>query len=195
VPILSPTTIYGVAQGLFVNPSRQDGMASRTVESVRVTYAGFEGEAHGGLTRPSCSRVTSQYPKGTEIRNVRQLAVLSVEELSEIAAAMGLDMLAPDWIGTNLVLEGIPQLTQVPPSSRLVFDGGVSLVVDMENAPCKYSAEASEAHRPGQGMSFVKHARGRRGVTAWVEREGEIMIGERCRLHVPPQRVYAPLAG
>jgi len=190
MPILMPSDIYGEAVGLYVNPDRIDGMSSRIVERVGVTYAGFEGEAHGGLTRPSCSRVKLQYPRNTEIRNVRQICILSEEELTAIAADMGLDMLDPRWIGVNLLMRGIPDLTQMPPNSRLVFEGGASLVVDMENAPCRFAAEAIETHRPGQGMSFPKHAGGRRGVTAWVEREGTITTGERARLHVPPQRIY-----
>ena len=37
---------------------------------------GLVGEAHGGLTRPACTRVARQYPRGAEIRNVRQLTAL-----------------------------------------------------------------------------------------------------------------------
>ena len=191
MPILMPSKIHGEAMGLYVNPDREDGLASGAVEKVRATFAGFEGEAHGGLTRPACTRVKLQYPQGVEIRNVRQICVLSQEELDLVAEAMGLDALDPRWLGANVVMRGIPDLTQVPPSSRLVFEGGASLVVDMENAPCRLSASSIEEHRPGQGMSFPKHAAGRRGVTAWVEREGEIARGERARLHVPPQRTYA----
>ena len=191
MPILMPTDIHGETMGLYVNPDRLDGMTSRAMETVDVTYAGFEGEAHGGLTRPACSRVKLQYKRDTEIRNVRQICILSVEELDAIATAMGLDTLDPRWIGANLVMQGIPDLTQMPPASRLIFEGGVSLVVDMENAPCRFSAESISAFRPGQGASFPKHAKGRRGVTAWVEREGTIVMGESARLHVPPQRIYA----
>jgi hypothetical protein len=35
-------------------------------------------------------------------------------------------------------------------------------------------------------------AKGRRGITAWVEREGEWRLGARIRLHVPAQRPWAP---
>jgi len=189
--ILKPSDIHGETVGLYVNPDREDSLASRAVERVRATYAGFEGETHGGLTRPSCTRVKLQYPKGTEIRNVRQVCILSGEELDAIAAAMDLDTIDPRWVGANVVMRGIPDLTQMPPASRLIFEGGVSLVVDMENAPCRLAADSISEYRPGKGASFPKHARGRRGVTAWVEREGEIAMGERARLHVPPQRLYA----
>lgn len=192
MPILTPTDLYGRVEGLYLNPSREAGMRSNAVERVTVTYEGFDGEAHGGLTRPSCSRVKAQYPKGTEIRNTRQIAVMSQEELSDISNAMGIDAIDPTWIGTNLLLSGLPMLTQLPPASRLIFEGGASLVVDMENGPCKFAAQEIEAERPEQGMSFVTKAKGRRGITAWVEREGSIELGEACRLHIPPQRIYAP---
>ncbi|MEO1794892.1 MAG: sulfurase, partial [Pseudomonadota bacterium] len=83
--ILTPTEIYGVVTALLVNGTREVDLTSEPRERVRVTYEGFDGEAHGGLTRPSCSRVLKQYPKrGTEIRNTRQISVLSDEQLEDI---------------------------------------------------------------------------------------------------------------
>jgi MOSC domain-containing protein YiiM len=135
-----------------------------------------------------------QYPKGTPIRNVRQVSVVSVEEMGEIAAAMGLEAVRPEWLGANLVVEGLADFTLVPPSSRLIFEGGAGLVVDMENAPCQFPAREIEHEHPGKGAGFRAAAKHRRGVTAWVEREGRIAVGEGFRLHVPPQRPYPPLA-
>jgi hypothetical protein len=192
MPVLMPTNVEGRVTGLFVNHDRDADLESGALDSVDVSYEGFVGEAHGGLTRPSCSRVKLQYPRGTEIRNTRQISILGREELDAVAAEMDLDVIAPEWIGANLILEGIPTLTQLPPSSRLIFSGGVSLVVDMENGPCRFAAEQIEKHRPGKGMRFAKVADGRRGVTAWVEKTGKIAMGETARLHIPPQRIYEP---
>jgi len=191
--ILNPTGIYGTVKALLVNPDRETGLMSGHRGRVTLTYAGFEGEAHGGLTRPACSRVKAQYPRDTEIRNTRQVTILSEEELAETGAAMGLpEPVRPEWIGANLVLSGIPLLSQLQPSSRLIFEGGASLTVDMENAPCRFPGEVIDGFHPGLGKLFPKAAYGRRGVTAWAEREGEIALGERCRLHIPPQRLYQP---
>ncbi len=93
------------------------------------------------------------------------------------------------------MLEGLPELTQLPPASRLIFEAGAALTVDMENGPCNFTGREIEREHPGYGAGFRAAARHRRGVTAWVEREGEIGLGELARLHVPPQRPYPPLAG
>ncbi|MCI4662594.1 MAG: MOSC domain-containing protein [Neomegalonema sp.] len=193
MPILSPTKITGTVRYLGINPDRAAGLQSQPREQVTVTYDGFEGEAHGGLTRASCSRVMLQYPKGTEIRNVRQLTILSEEELAQIGAAMDLpEAVQPEWTGANLVLSGIPQLTMLPPGARLIFGNGTSLAVDMENGPCKFVGEVIEALYPGKGRHFPKFAQGKRGVTAFVERPGAIALGDTCTLHIPPQRIYEP---
>jgi hypothetical protein len=139
--------------------------------------------------------VKKQYPLGTEIRNTRQVTIVSVEELADIAVAMGIENgIEPQWLGANMAIEGIPEFTTVPPSSRLIFESGASIVIDCENGPCKGPAEIIEQHHPGKGNRFVKCAMNRRGVTGWIEREGVIEVGMRCRLHVPPLRPYQPLS-
>src|SRR5690606_23608163 len=131
-----------------------------------------EGEDHGTGTRPSCSRVTAQYPRGTIIRNVRQASLVSAEELAAIARVMQIDALDPAWLGATMVIEGIPDFSHVPPSSRLQAPSGATLVIDMENRPCQLPARVIETAMPGIGKRFKPAAEGRRGVTAWVEREG-----------------------
>lgn len=175
---------------ILVNSTPDEDLSSRRIKSVAVSYAGFDGESHSGLVRTSCVRVRHQYPQGTEIRNTRQISILSIEELKLIAATMGVDELLPEWLGANLLLSGIPNFSQIPPSTRLIFDGGASLVVDLENSPCKYPGDIIESHHPGFGERFAKAAVGRRGITAWVEREGEIKTGDGIRLYIPPQRIY-----
>ena len=95
-------------------------------------------------------------------------------------------------VGANLLLSGIPDLTLLPPSSRLIFSSGASLVVDMQNAPCAYPGKVIDEHHPGKGKGFPRAAIDRRGLTAWVEREGSIATGDNVELHIPPQRIYAP---
>ena len=140
------------------------------------------------MTRPSCSRVLSQHPRGTEIRNTRQLSIVSKEELTEIAKRMGLEQnLDPAWLGASMMLSGLPDLTLLPPGSRLQAPSGASLVVDLENRPCHLPAKVIEARHPGYGGRFKAAGKGLRGVTAWVERPGDLVLGDRMRLHVPDQ--------
>ncbi|HVH01357.1 MAG TPA: sulfurase [Amaricoccus sp.] len=192
--ILSATGLGGRVAWLGLVRDRAASLRAAPVGRVEARLDGFEGESHSGPVRRSCSRVAALHPKGTTIRNSRQVTILSREEMAVTAAAMGLPVLAPEWVGANLVLEGLPDLTLVPPSSRLQFDSGATLVVDMENAPCQFPAREIDAEHPGLGAGYRRAARHRRGVTAWVEREGAIALGDLGRLFVPPVRLYPPLA-
>ena len=192
MPALIPTDHTATITWLGRVPHRDDEnlIVSETVEAMALTYAGMEGEHHAGLTRSSCARVTSQFPKGTEIRNVRQLSIVSKAELDQIATTLNLPALDPAWLGASLVLDGIPDFSHIPPSARLQSDTGTTLVVDMQNRPCQYPARTIEAAKPGHGKSFKAAAKGLRGVTAWVEREGTFHLGDTLRLHIPDQRAW-----
>ncbi len=192
MPALEPTDITGEVIWIGHVPDRDASLRSQPVTEAQLTYAGMPGEAHGGLTRPSCARVTSQHPRGTEIRNVRQLSIMSAEELVQIAADCDLEDLDPTLIGASMVIAGIPDFTHLPPSSRLQFADGATLVVDMENRPCNIPAKSIDAAHPGSGGKFKQAAKDKRGVTAWVEREGVVHVGDAVRLHIPDQRAWAP---
>ena len=192
MPALMPTDIMGEVVWIGAVPDRDASLRSDRLDAAALTYAGIPGEAHGGVTRPSCVRVSSQHPKGTEIRNVRQLSIVSAEELAEIAADCDLDALNPSLVGASIVIGGIPDFTHLPPSSRLQMPDGATIVIDMENRPCHLPAKVINAESPGAGDKFKAAAKGKRGVTGWVEREGHIRVGDAVRLHVPDQRAWQP---
>ena len=154
---------------------------------VNVTYEGFPGERHTGLTRASCVRVADIYNEGTQIRNARQLSIISQEEMALVAQDMGIDEIKPEWLGANLLISGIPDFTLLPPSTRLLFSQGLSLVIDMENEPCGYPAKQIQYVHGSKGRLFVKNAKHRRGVTAWVEKEGPLAQGDGFRVFIPKQ--------
>ncbi len=193
MPALIPTTYTGRITWLGRVADRDAKLQSDEVVALMARFDGPEGDAHGGLTRPSCSRVTAQHPRGTVIRNVRQFSILGAEDLAAIATAMRVERLDPALLGATLVIAGIPDFSHLPPSSRLQVAGGATLVVDMENRPCTLPAKPIEAALPGFGRAFMPAAAGRRGVTAWVEREGMLRLGDPVVLHVPDQPVWAYL--
>lgn len=194
MPALIPTD--HVADILWLGVVETEDRAelrARPSDRLDLTFAGLADSIHGGLTRPSCSRVTAQYPKGTEIRNTRQLSLVSAEDLAAIAAALDLPEIDPARLGATVVLRGIPDFSHVPPSARLQSEAhGTTLTVDIQNRPCQYPARSLEAAHPGHGKGFRRAAEGRRGVTAWVEREGPLLLGDRLRLHIPDQRGWRP---
>ena len=194
MPALKPTDFTATITWLGRVTDRAATLRSAPMSEVFASFAGVEGEEHAGLTRPSCSRVSSQYPRDTTIRNVRQFSVVSAEDLAAVAAKMGVAAVDPAWVGASLVIEGIPDFTHVPPSSRLQGPDGVTLIVDMENRPCQLPAKVIDEDAPGYGKAFKAAAAGRRGVTAWVEREGRLRLGDVLRLHIPDQPVWPHLA-
>jgi hypothetical protein len=195
MPALLPTDFIAKIIWLGRVADRDASLRSEPLAQVLATYAGVEGEEHGGVTRASCSRVVAQYPKGTDIRNVRQFSIVSAEELVLIAAQIGVETLDPAWIGASIVVQGIPDFSHLPPSSRLQNSDGTTLVIDMQNRPCNLPAKVIDEDAPGHGRAFKLAAKGRRGVTAWVEREGPLKVGDELRLHIPDQRVWQHLDG
>lgn len=188
MPELVPTDHYATITWMGKVPLNRPNIRSESIQTAFASYAGFADDYHSGLTRASCMRVKSQHPEGTEIRNVRQLTILSVEEMAEIAAAIGLDTLDPIHLGASIVVEGIGDFSHLPPNARLQAANGTTLVIDMQNAPCNFPAREIDKDHDGHGAAFKAAAKGKRGVCSWVEREGQLSIGDTLRLHIPGQR-------
>ncbi|SFA86721.1 hypothetical protein SAMN05421688_1310 [Poseidonocella pacifica] len=193
MPALKPTAYEARVVWLGVVPHRDAPQIVTTpLKTMRLGFGGYEGDVHSGVTRPSCSRVLAQHPKGTEIANVRQISIVSAEEMARIAEKIGVERLLPEWIGASIVIEGLPDLSHLSPSARLQGPDGVTLVVDMQNRPCKLPAITMKPEAPEAAAKFKAAAEGLRGVTAWVERPGELEIGASLRLHLPDQRAWQP---
>lgn len=191
MPTLIETEFHGEITWLGHVPT-DDGLRAKSVEQLTFGFEGDTGARHAGGNRASCVRVKNLYPQGTEIRNVRQLTILSEEELAMIAADMGLEAVNPSHLGVSIVVRGIPDFTFIPPSSRLQGPDGVTVVADMENRPCIFPGKEIERDHSGFGPKFKPAAKNRRGITAWVERPGALTIGESLRLFIPDQRSWAP---
>lgn len=171
---------------------------SKDVDALELTYGGIKGDYHEGLTRKSGGR-EPWYPRGTEMRNERSLSILSEEELSQIADGMKLELVDPGWIGANLVFEGIPNMSYLPSRSLIMFDHGVTLRIDGYNAPCRYAggsiathigSDAEDTTKTETAFSFVKEAHMKRGLVAWVEREGTVRAGDAFTVRIWEQWLY-----
>ncbi|MEL7127741.1 MAG: sulfurase, partial [Pseudomonadota bacterium] len=87
MPALKPTDYYGTITWLgHMTERKEPAIDGVQVSQLDLSFDGITGVPYGGRTRAACSRVTSQHPKGTEIANVRQLSIVSAEDLAAIAA-------------------------------------------------------------------------------------------------------------
>jgi hypothetical protein len=133
MPLLSKLPFTGKVESLLLRPSRKTGFEKSPTGSIMLRLSGPEGDCHTGLTRASDVRTIQLYKRDTEIRNVRQITILSEEELAATAKDLGIPKIDPAWFGANMVLTGIPDLTLLLPSTRFQFPSGAVLVNDMEN--------------------------------------------------------------
>jgi hypothetical protein len=171
--------LQGKVEAVLVSPPGSY-LPGNPVDVVEVTLEGFAGDKHSGLTMRANSS-QKPYPKGAEIRNVRQVSLVSVEELAEIAQGLSVPTILPEWVGANLLISGVSELTKLSPGSRLYFANGAGLVIEGENTPCTTAGGALQEQYPeieGLATRFPKQAIGKRGLVAWVERAGQIKKGE-----------------
>ena len=168
---------------------------TRRVDVIALDLGGIPGSRHHGFTRKAGPR-EPWYQRGMEMRSARQLTIVSVEELAAIAAAMRLNDIAPEWIGANAVLEGLPRLSWLPSGTRLIFSDA-TIVVEAQNAPCHISGKSIARHVDPDGkvaglsLEFPKKAQGLRGLVASVERAGTVRAGETVSVKVPRQSIWS----
>lgn len=189
--IVAANVFKAVVEALFIADGR--GFETRSVEALTLDFSGIIGDRHAGTTRRSGGR-EPWYPRRTEIRNERQVSIVARDELAEAASAMGIAALEPEWIGANLVLGGLEQLSWLPARSRMFFAGGATIAIDGQNAPCRLAGAAIARHVPGREdltLLFPKAAKGLRGLVGWVEKPGVIRVGEAVSVRVPVQRLYS----
>jgi hypothetical protein len=171
-----------------------EGFVSSPVDSLDLAYDGIAGDRHAGMTRQSGGR-EPWYKRGTEMRNERQLSILCRDELADAAKAMELDRIEPEWIGANIVLDGVKDLSKLPPRSLLFFESGATVKVDGQNAPCRFAGESIAEHYPDHdakalALAFPKKAVGKRGLVGWVEKLGTVKAGETVTVQVPEQWIW-----
>lgn len=184
--------LSGRVAGTFVAP--RDTFETVAVPALDLSFDGIAGDYHAGFTRRSGGR-EPWYPRGTEMRNERQLSIVAPDELAVVAQRMGLAEIRPEWIGANLSLDGVPHLSMLPAGTLLFFAGGVTLKVDGQNKPCRIAGRlvaerAGMADLDAGALAFPKSAQRLRGIVAWVEKPGRIAADEPVSVRIPEQWVY-----
>lgn len=179
-------------------------IVSTSVKKITVVRGhGIKGDSHAGTRLADVrerSLLSFGLPKGAEIANHREFSAVSVEELSEIGALMGLPAAVPQGcLGENLVVSGIPRLTELPSGSLLFFRKSEAqirtavLAVWGENTPCVAPGEAIQELFPDiakLAALFPKVAAGKRGIVGSVYCSGHVQQGDEVVVHVPRQRIY-----
>lgn len=192
-PVIGRVASVLVASGQ--SPSRHPFVTAEAA-TLTLDHAGIVGDLHAGPTRRSGPR-EAWLPRGLPLRNDRQLSALCPDELAVIAAALDLPALPPDWLGGNLLIEGVPGFSRIAPGSRLAigggwggagrFDGSAILRVEAYNLPCRRAgaAVAAASGRPELLFRFVKAAASLRGLVLSVDLPGPITPGDAVVV-IPP---------
>ncbi len=178
--------------GVYTAPS--DHFETRAANALAVGFEGIAGDYHAGVTRRSGGR-EPWYPRGTEMRNERQLSLVAADELAQAAQGMCIAGIRPEWVGANLLIEGLPRLSLLPSATLLFFAGGATLKIDAQNNPCRQAGrlvaeQAGMADHTVGAFAFVKAAKRLRGLVAWVEKPGLIRQGEEISVRIPEQWIY-----
>lgn len=182
----------GVILGTYMSADPMGGEGSfvtHAVQCLDLGMAGIPGDRHSGLTRRSTAR-EPWLPRGTVLRNDRQLSVLSREELALIAIGLGIPQATPELVGANLLVEGIADLSRIAPGSHLAiggawdgkrkFDGSALLRVEAYNQPCRGPGRklAAAFGQPSLEFAFPKVAASLRGLVLSVALPGVIRAGD-----------------
>ncbi|MER9966807.1 MOSC domain-containing protein [Mesorhizobium sp. M0060] len=192
VEIVPARKLAAKVAALYVAPF--DHFETRVVDALQLGFDGIDGDFHAGTTRRSGGR-EPWYPRGTEMRNERQLSIVAAGELAIVAERMGIAEIKPEWIGANLVIEGLPHLSMLPSGTLLFFKGGATVKVDAQNGPCRIAGRSVAEHagmadHDAGALLFPKAAKRLRGLVAWVEKPGTITAGEEISVRMPEQWIY-----
>ncbi len=178
--------IEGKVEALFITPKGEN--ISRKIEGGIFTNEGMIGDRHFGVMMLSNSR-TPEFPRGTVIRNRRQVSLVSQEELLAIARELEVEEIKPEWLAANLLISGIDHFSLLPIGARLFFDGGLVLFNDGKNLPCKIPAKIIQnqyEHVADIQQKFISTSIHRRGLVAWVEHPSQLAAGVTCTVELPP---------
>ena len=157
--------------------------ARTPADSLQFEVDGIVGDRHRGHLRSAFSN--DKQPKGTMRRNERMWSAISVEELEQISADMGLAArITASDVTANICLEGAPDLSKLPKGSILRFPSGLELLVEEFCTPCLDKGEMlRQKYRMADGgelmpTAFSKASKLSRGLVGIVEVAGSVNVGD-----------------
>jgi MOSC domain-containing protein YiiM len=179
---MTPGSVVAVALSPTHGFSKQPREAVRLVEGL-----GVEGDAHAGRTVQHRSRVRRDPAQP----NLRQVHLIAGELLSELAG-LGYDV-PPGALGENVTTSGI-DLLGLPTGTVLRIGATAQVEVTGLRNPCVQIDRFS----PGLlgevlGRDEAGEVVRRAGVMAVVLRSGEVRVGDRLAVVLPPAP-HTPLA-
>ncbi len=177
------------AKVISVHAQLGAGLSKATQNTIEMELDGVVGDRHRSFQRETWPG--DKQPKGTVRRNERQWSAVSVEELVEIQGEMDLtEPLTASFVGANLCLSGISQLSRLPKGTLLKFPSGAELSVEEYNPPCAdMGAQLASAYNTNSGReltstSFSKAAKLTRGIVGVVDVPGAISAGDEVVVEV-----------
>lgn len=166
------------------------------VDAIEFGLDGPQGDSHSGSTRRLSGHDgayvrSSSLTKGDQVFNWRSWTAVSREELLEIEQALGYSI-PQGCLLENLVIAGVPSLSKLAPTTRLVFPkrgNQAILAVWEENGPCHVVGKRLEDHYgvPGIKTMLIAEAQNRRGVMGLVLSPGRVEIGDLVLVYPPVQ--------
>lgn len=177
----------GKVESLCVNGSPTSSINILPEGIFRDTHRGFQRALSG---HDGAYLKTSALKKGHAVFNWRSWTALSLEELQAIEYAISCSIL-PGILFENMIISGIPNFSQLQPTSRLVFplekESQAILAVWEENGPCRTVGERVESASGGHTTSaeFVRAAHKKRGLMGFVLSPGVVRVGDQIRVYGP----------
>lgn len=141
------------------------------------------------------------FMKGMPVWNTRQWSAISADEMAQVATALGIEKIEEGDLGENLIVEGIPHFSGLPPGTLLFFKSpgnerrSTILTVAAPNEPCHIPGDViAEKNQGSKAMvrSFVREAAGKRGLVGFVYSGGFVKEGDTVTAVVPAQKLYLP---
>ncbi len=161
---------------------------------------GPEDDTHMGFARSLSGHdsdyiKTSERKKGDVVFNWRSWTGLCVSEIAEVERILQVPI-PVGCILENVRFSGIPNFSELPPASRLVFPSAMGrggrdeqawLAVWEKNGPCATVGRRLADHHNNSDLTttFVRAAQNRRGVMGFVLSPGWVSVGDKVLVYPP----------